>query len=163
MKKIGLFLGADYKGGALQYNQAMLEAVDSLPKEEFQTVFFFTSDYWEEKLKDCDLPRKKLSTGRWWSRIYKVWWTMGLPVSGWRKVSPFVHDLTKKIINEECDLWIFPSQDRWSYHVPVPALVTIYDLNHRYNKQFPEVSANGLYEKREKCRFIRQNNWHVSI
>lgn len=163
MKKIGLFLGADYKGGALQYNQAMLEAVDSLPKEEFQTVIYFISNYWEEKLKNYDLSWKKIRTGSSCERrIYSMWWSMGLPVKVWRKVSPFVHDLTKKIIKEECDLWIFPSQERWSYHVPVPALVTIYDLNHRYNKQFPEVSANGLYEKREK-HYIEICKWSKGI
>jgi glycosyltransferase involved in cell wall biosynthesis len=162
MKKIGLFLGADYKGGALQYNQAMLEAVNSLSEAEFQPIVFFRSDYWKEKLKKYDLPCKKITAGLWGRGIHKMWRSMRLPVKGWRSVCPFVHDLSKNLIEEKCDLWIFPSQDAWSYHIPVPALVTIYDLNHRYNKQFPEVSANGVYEKREK-NYIEICKWSKGL
>jgi glycosyltransferase involved in cell wall biosynthesis len=53
-------------------------------------------------------------------------------------------------MRQNCDLWIFPSQEGiWSYQVPVVAVCTIFDLMHRYEKRFPEVYAQGIYEHRE--------------
>jgi glycosyltransferase involved in cell wall biosynthesis len=162
-KKIGLFLKAQPSdGGSFRYSQAMVEALASLPREEFEVVVVFTNNNWQEKLKYYDLPAKMINIGFWDRAFVKVWRSIGLPISGWRKICYFFHPMAKELIQQNCDLWIFPSQDTWSYQVPVPALVTIYDLMHRYEKRFPEVSENGEYKFREK-RYTQICKWAKGI
>ena len=162
-KKIGLFLGTQPSdGGSFRYSQAMVEALASLPREKFEVVVVFSNNNWQEKLKYHDLPGKKVNLGFWGRASGKAWRSIGLPLSGWRKICYFVHPVVKKLVQQNCDLWIFPSQDTWSYQVPVPALVTIYDLMHRYEKRFPEVSKNGVYEYREK-RYTQICKWAKGI
>jgi len=161
MKRIGLFLRAKPSGGGkYQYSLAMLEAVASLPKDEFQPVVIYTSDHWRAYLKDYDLPEKGLKIGVWVPALSQMWRSIGLPLSLWRKICILFHPVAKELIGQNCDLWIFPSQDAWSYQVPVPALGTIHDLMHRYERRFPEVSAHGKYKYREKhyrqmCKWVK--------
>lgn len=163
MKKIGLFLQVQpSSGGAFQYSKAMIEALATLPREEFEVIVAFTSNNWQEELKYYDLPKKKINLGFLGRALGKVWRSMGLPISGWRKICYFIHPVAKELIRQKCDLWIFPSQDVWAYQVPVPALVTIYDLMHRYEKRFPEVSENGEYKYREK-RYAQICKWAKGI
>jgi hypothetical protein len=151
MRKIGLFLGAQLSaGGSFQYSQTMIEALASLPHEEFKVVIVFTNNNWKEKLNDYDLPAKKVNLGFWGRAFAKAWRSIGLPISGWRKICRLVHPVAKELMRQNCDLWIFPSQEGiWSYQVPVVAVCTIFDLMHRYEKRFPEVYAQGIYEHRE--------------
>lgn len=76
---------------------------------------------------------------------------MKLPMAGWRNISYYCHSFARILIRQHCDLWIFPSQDIWSYRINIPSLVSIHDLMHRYEKRFPEVSVDGEYEERENC------------
>ena len=54
------------------------------------------------------------------------------------------------MIREKCHLWVFPAQETFSYLIPVPSLAVIFDLMHRYEGHFPEVSSNGVYRVRER-------------
>jgi glycosyltransferase involved in cell wall biosynthesis len=63
------------------------------------------------------------------------------------------------MLNEGCDLWIFPSQDAYAYLMPVNALATIHDLMHRYERKFPEVGSEKEYKIRE---FHYQNMSHFA-
>jgi len=49
---------------------------------------------------------------------------------------------------QNCDLWIFPAQDRWGYESEVKFIGTIHDLMHRYEK-FPELIDNGQGRARD--------------
>jgi len=149
--KIGLLLEAHPSGGGeFQYNQVVLDAVASLPRGKFKVVIIFTYDGWKEKLNDYNLPAKKVKLGFCGRAFGKVWRSIDLPLRGWRRICHLVHPVAKELIRQNCNLWVFPSASMWSYQSPVPALVTIYDLMHRYEKRFPEVSVNGVYEHREK-------------
>jgi len=163
IKKIGLFLNARHSdGGSFQYNQAMLEAIASFTRDEFEVVVIFTGNYWQEKLKYYDLPGRKTNFGFWGPAFGKVWREMRLPMSGWRKISYLFDPIANELKAQHCNLWIFPSQDRFSYRAAVPALVTIYDLMHRYERRFPEVFANGVYEVKEK-HYTEICNWAKGI
>lgn len=151
IKKVGLYLGANYKGGALQYNQTMLDAVSTLPEKEFEKVICFSDEYWEKKVIEKGIKGHKIVSGYWGYHYNRLWRRFDLPLSIWRMICPFMHGFSKQLINRQCDIWIYPSQDSFSYEIPLPSIVTIYDLNHRYNNHFPEVSANGIYEKRERA------------
>jgi len=47
------------------------------------------------------------------------------------------------------ELIIYPSPSDISFNLNIPYIFTVYDLQHRINPQFPEVSKNGEFEIRE--------------
>lgn len=162
MKRIGIFLGTNPGGGGLfQYSLAMLDALSTWPRERYAIVAASFNPAWRtyvEPLGLCFLPLS--ASGREPFTLGRLWRTICLPTRLWRKflwrLDPVARDLWKA----SCDLWIFPAQDHWSYLAPVQALVTIHDLMHRYQPQFPEVSRWGRYFSRDYrfrniCRFAR--------
>lgn len=152
MKKIGLFLEAEpYFGGTFQYNQIMLDAIAALPPERFSVVVGYTSELWLDYLKEYDVKAVPIPRG-FWGRAFGLGWTLlGLPMGLWRRVCPSFHPMAKALLREKCDLWIFPSHDVRSYQFPVPALVSIHDLMHRYERRFPEAASGWVYLNRERC------------
>jgi glycosyltransferase involved in cell wall biosynthesis len=47
------------------------------------------------------------------------------------------------------DLMIYPAPTVLSFEAGIPYIMTIHDLQHRLQPEFPEVSANGEWERRE--------------
>lgn len=151
MKKIGLFLEAEpFGGGTFQYNQTILDAVATLPRDRFSVVVGYTSELWLEYLKNYDLRAVFVPKGFWGRAFAHGWMLSGLPMGLWRKASPFFHPMAKALLRETCDLWIFPSQDARSFQLPVPALVSIHDLMHRYERRFPEAASRWQFRTRER-------------
>ncbi|RPI35991.1 MAG: glycosyltransferase family 1 protein [Nitrospiraceae bacterium] len=160
-KKIGLFLEyAPSGGGTFQYNQSVLDALAALPRERFSVVVAYTYDVWLEYLKGYDLKTVLVSRGFWGRAVGLGWSLFGLPMGLWRKICPLFHPMAKALLREQCDLWIFPSQDARGFQFPVPALVSIHDLMHRYERGFPESSSKWEYLNRERtynniCRWAK--------
>ena len=151
IRKIGLFL--DYHptdGGTFQYNQTMIEAMAALPADRFSVVFGYTSDRWLKYLAPHDLQKVFLTSGFWGRAVSLGWTRAGLPMAPWRSLCPLFHPMAKALLQEKCDLWIFPSPTAKSFQIPVPALVTIHDLMHRYERQFPESAAGWQFFCRER-------------
>lgn len=120
MKRIRLLLSCTPEyGGTYQYNLNILEAVTSFPQEDFQVIVHYMHPFWKDGLKPYPC------------------------------IKVYTPTLDRLLENYPCDLWIFPSQESLNYQKSVPVLSTIHDLMHRYEKRFPEVSANGDYESRE--------------
>ena len=145
VKKIGLFLETPpHFGGTFQYCQSMLEAVAALPPDRFTVVAGYANDIWQEylvpyadRVKPVPVPR-----GFWGRAFGLAWLQLRLPMGVWRKLCPAFHPMARAMLREKCDLWIFPAQDARSFQVPVPALVTILDVVHRYDgRNFPEAAS----------------------
>jgi len=147
--KIGLYLGCHpNEGGAFQYSLSILEAVNSLPKQMFESVICYTDKAWLEYLT----KRKHVvfvPLDFFPSISARLWRHSRLPISWWQFISKYFNPITKALIKEHCNLWIFPSQEDWGYLAKVPSLVAIHDLMHRYERRFPEVSAHLKYYRRE--------------
>jgi len=161
-RKIGIFLDAKpVQGGAYQFNLSMVKAVASIGEKHFQVVAAYTDRLWEARLKALQIDRLFLPLGIWGPiacrRISGI-----LPMGWWRALSPLFHGPIRKIIAQRCDLWVFPSQDTWTFLIPVPTLGAIYDLMHRYERRFPEVSAGGKYGSRER-HYKRMCRWANGI
>jgi len=158
-KKIGLLLNSEPQdGGKFQYNLAMLDAVSSLPAGKFSVIVGYTSDSWSRYLNSYNLQTVFVPKGFFGRAFARLWIVLGLPIETFRRICPYLLPIAKTLMRKECDLWIFPSPDAWSYLIPVPALVSIYDLMHLYEGQFPEVSANGEYQRRER-HYRNINRW----
>lgn len=160
MKRIGIFLGsAPGSGGMFQYSLAMLEALSALPRERHTTVAAFFNPAWQPYIEPLGLQWVHLgAAGREPFTLGRLWRTLCLPLAPWRRLLWHLDPVARALRAKDCDLWIFPAQDHWSYLAPVPALVTIHDLMHRYEPQFPEVSRWGRYFLREyRFRNISRN------
>jgi len=150
MRKIGLYLGVDPSaGGMYQYNLAVLDAVSALPQDQYRVVIAFSSPAWARELHDLDGKVVPAHDGLWRKFFWKVWRMFDLPIAAARTLSSYLDPLVRTLQKEQCDLWIFPSQDTLSFQAAVPALSAIHDLMHRYERRFPEVSEQSIYRHRE--------------
>ena len=160
MKRVGVLLSAGPGGGVLQYTQAILDAFLTLPAD-FALSAAFSDESWQDYLS----PRVsvvKLGDNTRDRALNRVWHATGLSMSAWRKTAARVDSNVRALVNEKCDLWICPNHERYVFRAPIPALGTIHDLMHRYERRFPEVSANGEYEARE-FHFSETVKWSRGI
>ena len=149
-------------GGTFQYNLAMLHAVAALPRDDFEPVIACTNGHWFEHIRQSGLPATYVAPNFWGGVLNRVWRESGLPVAWWRRLSLRVHSIPRMLVKLKCDLWIFPSQEPWTYLAPVPALAAIHDLMHRYEGHFPEVGSKKIYREREK-HYMGVRNWAAGI
>ncbi|MBF0405908.1 MAG: glycosyltransferase family 4 protein [Candidatus Riflebacteria bacterium] len=163
MKKIGLFLDSEpFDGGKFQYSLSMLRAVCNLTPGKYQIIVAYSPLHWEKHLSGSGVssfhvPNNKI---RWF--YDRIWRNLRLPTQTWRRLCASCFNFSQQIINTKCDLWIFTADNTLPYQLPVPALVSIFDLMHRYEKRFPEVSAYGRFTRREK-HFNEVCKWSSGI
>lgn len=161
MRRIGLFLDVEpYRGGTFQYNQAVLNALASLPADRFHVVVGYTCELWRDYLGELPVESFQVRSGIVGRGIGFLWHKLGLPLGPWRAVNPLFHRMARDLLKKRCDLWIFPSQDTRGCEFPVPALIAIHDLMHRYESRFPEVGSPRESRIRETqfasiCRWAR--------
>ena len=146
MKKVGLYLDSVITGGTFQYNISILDAFLSFPKDRFNTIIAYTSNLWKLYLQKENISAIRLER----TLLSRLWFQTRTPLWLWKNTGKYFDTFTKSFIQQECDLWVFPSQDIWSYSLPIPALSTVHDLMHRYEKKFPEASSKTEYKSREK-------------
>jgi len=149
-KKIGLYLGAvPHAGGVYQYNLSVLQALRSLDSH-YEIYAVYKDPGWEKILQSLNIPNAVRITENLLKKIFgKILLSLHLPIKWLRWIYPFFEQTVKTITDLKCDLWIFPSQDNWSYLSPVNSIVSIHDLMHRYENHFPEVGSPKEYSKRE--------------
>lgn len=149
-KRIGLFLsGVPSQGGTFQYNLSMLDAVASLPGNRYHVIAGCLDRSWlplaAARGVECVVVPYH-AAGRF---LALVWRELRLPENLWTLFAKRWHGTVRAMGRCGCDLWIFPSQDCWGYQACVPALVSILDLMHRYERSFPEVSKWGRFQRLE--------------
>jgi glycosyltransferase involved in cell wall biosynthesis len=163
MKKIGLFL--DYNpsdGGTFQYCQSIIDSVAALPRDRFSVVVGYTSKLWLEYLAGHDLRAVFIPPG-FWGRAFSLAWTRaGFPLSPLRRICPLLYPLARELMREECDLWIFPTPTAKSFQIPVPSLVSIHDLMHRYERRFPEAVSGREFRNRER-NYDNIRRWAIGV
>jgi glycosyltransferase involved in cell wall biosynthesis len=148
--KIGLFLDSKpADGGTYQFCITLVQALSALSPDKIEALAFYTDRLWKPVLDAKGLPTV-FAGNSYWTKFSRRRSNAYLPVRLWRRFAPHIHPVIEAIINSQCDLWFFPSQDTWTYLTPVKAIGVILDLMHRYERQFPEVSSRGLYYSRER-------------
>lgn len=151
MKRIGLFLGTTPSmGGAFQYSQLLLEAVVSLPAEEFEIIVAFTDSVWHRKLMYSKVKLLRIAYPKWSFGLGAIVTLSGFPLTLWRRISTYLDPTARVLLEEQCDLWLFTSYSFVAYQMPVTAVGVVHDLMHRYERRFPEVSSFGVFTWREK-------------
>jgi glycosyltransferase involved in cell wall biosynthesis len=163
MKLIGLFLAIEPTwGGAFQYDLSILDALAQLPREEIEVIVGYSHPSWLRYLDLYEFKTVPVPLGYWGRFFGQLLHCSHISTKIWRAVTPYFHPTVRAIIREKCDLWIFPSQDPWCYLAPVPALATIHDLMHRYERRFPEIGTKWQYAWRE-WHFRNTSKWADGI
>ena len=62
---------------------------------------------------------------------------------------PLFHLLHPLLLIKGIKLIIYPEPSAISFNLNIPYVFTVYDLQHRVHPEFPEVSINGEFERRE--------------
>lgn len=149
--KIGLFLDPlPHTGGTFQYNMTILDAVAALPPDKFDVIVAYTSDIWLKHISSYPIKSVAIKYG-FVSRVFGIMINyFNIPISLCQKLTPLLQTTARLLVRQKCDLWIFPSQDVLSYQAPLPSLVTVLDLAHRYEKHFAESATKSEYLIRER-------------
>jgi glycosyltransferase involved in cell wall biosynthesis len=150
MRRVGLFLASQpHDGGAFQYSQSVLRALADGHDAGIETTVVYTNAAWREYVEPLAVTRIELDTSALDEALLKLVKFGVIPLTLWRSALGKSNHLVRKLLEQRCDTWLFPSQDAWSYFFPVPSIVSIFDLMHRYERQFPEVSRGFKYQRRE--------------
>lgn len=152
MKKIGVLLSMEpYGGGAFQYNQAILEALDNLSKEFYEIHAFFTNEAWEEYLNRYSFLIKKIRPDIRENNFISKLLRRVLRLMGKLEFHycSFFHYIDSFVRNfNGMDLMIFPAQECYASLWKGKSVSVIHDLMHRY-ETFPEVCEDGEFASRE--------------
>ncbi len=155
MKRVGLYLGfPPHGGGVFQYARAILAACKALPQGRFELVVAHTDEGWRAILHEestsalrTSIVQARLSG---LDRFGLFLLRHGLATPSFLRMHALrFFPLLEKLHSLDCDGWIFPAQEHFSYLYPGKTIAAIHDLMHRYEPQFSEVSEHGAYRKRE--------------
>lgn len=166
--RIGIVPALDAaSGGIYQYSLTMLNALAAIQGQGFSHDFCLL--YRErEKPKETIVPWPVLSLRRAASLRYKLrkkWASLASgafgPAGRTRLVDPislpasdpyfprFRPRVAERLDELSIGLLVFPAPASLSFESGFPYIMAIHDLQHRLQPEFPEVSANGEWEKRE--------------
>jgi len=158
-KKIGLYLSEQpFGGGKFQYSLCILDAISTLPIEEYEIVVGYANQLWLPYLRDHNFRHFHVSRSIQDRIINRIWSVMRVTPRWMQRLSPRVYSPAKKLLQEHLDLWIFPSHEPLTYQTSLPSLSAIHDLMHRYEPRFPEVTY--CYRERDFtykniCRYAK--------
>lgn len=139
------------EGGIVQYNQAILEAFDSLDNSRYNKTVFYTNNFWKNYLIPYELNKQQILLTKRQKNILKLLVYLGL-TGKWTNVLLFFLNfkIFRSIRKKNFDIIIFPSQDIIPLFIKSNFISSVHDLMHRYESRFPEVSNKGRYQFREK-------------
>ena len=150
MKTIGIYLERKPdSGGAYQYCLAMLKALSSFPLDRYQIVAFCTYEEWNKELEKLGIKGFSVKKN-FIQKVAHKCMSIFLPTVLYRKSSKWIHPLAKALVDNDIDICIFPCGDTIAAYMDVISVCTIFDLMHRYLKDFSEICDKKVYKSRER-------------
>ena len=149
MINIGILLQSEKNvGGIYQYCLSIIDAADNLNKNKFHITYFYTENFWSKKIPRS--AKKIFIEKNILKKILRKLIFSVLPTKeNWRLFRNILYEDVNIINKSDCEVIIFPSQNRAGYLTKKKSITMIHDLMHRYEKNFPEYK-NGVFEMREK-------------
>ncbi len=149
-KHIAILLSADPEGGGkFQYSLATLDALCSFSEQDFKISAIYLDDHWGGFIPSPRCNVYKCRKGIIGRVLRKALLNLPFGLRLWREINIYVHPLHKLLGQLKSDLILYPGGDSVVYESGLPGVSPIFDLMHRYEPSFPEVSANGLAKKRD--------------
>lgn len=149
-KRIGIYLERHPdSGGAYQYCLALLKALAGLPKDRYEIAAFIMYEEWRPITEGLGLRTIYAQKNKLEKVIYHMA-EITLPVAACRRLCRLLHPFARALRRERIDACIYPCADKISFMMDTPAVVSVFDLMHRYLTEFPEISAPEIYKSRER-------------
>lgn len=154
--RVGIVLGSSIKsGGGFQHEIAILENLKLFASGRGHQFFVFYYDFpFDTKSLECDhlkfikVKKKQFilqSINRVLIKIKK-----STRVRLFQSIKTPLH---KHVVQNNIELMYYPGPYGECINIDIPYILTVWDLQHRLQPEFPEVSSNGEWENRE--RFYR--------
>ena len=150
MSRIGIYLASKPSdGGTFQYNKTILDALTN--NNDIEVVIVCGSIEWFEYIGENYGRHEKVLIERdFFSKvIFRIGKICNENLDFWYNSLAKITAFNRQIKAQNLDILVCPSQDAVPYLINTPCIGTIHDLMHRYQQRFPEVFANGEYERRE--------------
>ena len=150
MHKILLFLNSTTRnGGSFQYDQTILRAVVALPFNQYELIIVYSDDVWEQYFP-TEIAKRKIHIDALHARFIQILIMIGTSVNVLRRILRYIDPVVREIQRHHADLYVFPCPTAfWGYLMDGPCLMTIHDLMHRYERNFPEASGYAHFRYRE--------------
>lgn len=169
--RLGIHVRVSRKGGTYQYTLTMLESLQFLQQEGLADEFLLFSG--QEPAPDdnpytvnwpwlplygpktdrngiLDTLRRVVGEGAhrraWRAMRNRMSDSQSLPEPDAPRHRPQV---TQWLRSQGVELMVYPQPTPVSFEAGVPYIMAIHDLQHRLQPEFPEVSVNGAWERRE--------------
>lgn len=154
MKEIGVWLEAkNHNGGAYQFWLAIVKAVSELDRSQYHVIVISSDDRWISIAEQYGLDGIKLNDKKSWlnRRMANTYWGYRhVPVI--KRILSFLYkhiDCNNKILRGiPMDLCIAQQVDGLGDLFHIPTMIPIFDLMHRYDDRFPELTSE--YQWRER-------------
>lgn len=153
---IGLYFSANKNnGGVFQYSLSFLEAIKNIKEHNF-VIFNDSSEsleYFSDNFKIVNLNSAGTKNTKLKKNIFRLGYRIILSLRFNFIIDKFGKFATKSIINkikeENISIMIFLGQSFSAHFLNMPTVNIVYDLQHRINPRFPEVSKRGIWQMRE--------------
>jgi len=153
--KIGVYLASDpFFGGTYQYNLSIIDALDNLEKKGYSICAFYYTESWESIVPNS-FEKFRLSKPSLLFKICsKLYRYVDTSVEGARRFDKVFNSSANVINRSECDIIIYPSQDKMSYLTKGKSLTAIHDLMHRYESHFEEYQGSEISARDKHYKMI---------
>lgn len=135
-----------HDGGIYQYSVAVLRALRGLTDSTGHEFVVFAHDIGEPLFREMDHPT-------WMVRTFRPPWAPISCIDLNAESDPDIPleqpDMRAWLLECGVELMLYTSPHRLSFESALPFVMAVHDVQHRIHPEFPEVSAEGEYRKRE--------------
>ncbi|UCE60068.1 MAG: glycosyltransferase family 4 protein [Phycisphaerales bacterium] len=149
-----------HDGGVYQYSLTMLHALaEGRDKRDSDEIVVFAHDAGHPAV--AELERREGCSVKPFRPPWKAERSAVLQTP--RNLDEVLPQRDMRQWYHECgiELMVYPNPHRLSFETGIPYVMAIHDLQHRLQPQFPEVSANGEWDRREYL--FRNGARHATI
>ena len=152
--RVGIILGSDIlSGGGFQHELAILENLKLHAADCGHQFFVFSYDFpFDTQKLECEHLKFKLINVTKKPFVVRVINYLSTKTKI-LKIQPKIAiktPLHNAIEENNIELLYFPGPNPYSITFDIPYIFTVWDLQHRLHPEFPEVSGNGEWNRREQ-------------
>jgi len=151
-KRIVIYLSlTHHAGGKYQYSLTLLNGLASLDRQEYDIFAVYKNVNWINHIPASISNQIKSIERNIFSKIIrKIVLSIPKGLVLWRVLSKYIDPLYKQLYSLRPSLIFYPGGNSAAYEFDLPSVIPIFDLMHRYEPTFPEVSEKKVFKLREK-------------
>lgn len=148
--KIGIVLMSNRtSGGGLQHEISILENLKLYASESGHSFYVFNYEFPFDLIEYNCKHINIIKVNKMPLVIRLILYNIRLVNKLFNKEIYKYDPLLKEINKHDLDLMYYPGPWNYCINVDLPYVLTVWDLQHRLQPEFPEVSSNGIWKNRE--------------